>query len=159
MVDVGGQRSERRKWIQCFDDVRAVLFICALSGYDMTLFEDNKTNRFEESLNLFQAICNNKFFVKTSMILFLNKVDLFRDKILSSDRHLRLFFPQYTGPDRDLDTAGQFIRDEFLSRNLNTKKIIFPHFTTATDTENIKVVFKVVIEHIIRENLEAAQLL
>ena len=43
MVDVGGQRSERRKWIQCFDDVRAVLFICALSGYDMTLFEDNKT--------------------------------------------------------------------------------------------------------------------
>ena len=43
MVDVGGQRSERRKWIQCFDDVRAVLFICALSGYDMTLFEDGKT--------------------------------------------------------------------------------------------------------------------
>ena len=43
MVDVGGQRSERRKWIQCFDDVQAILFICALSGYDMTLFEDNKT--------------------------------------------------------------------------------------------------------------------
>ena len=43
VVDVGGQRSERRKWIQCFDDVRAVLFVCALSGYDMTLFEDGKT--------------------------------------------------------------------------------------------------------------------
>ena len=40
---MGGQRSERRKWIQCFDDVRAVLFVCALSGYDMTLFEDGKT--------------------------------------------------------------------------------------------------------------------
>lgn len=45
VVDVGGQRSERRKWIQCFDDVRAVLFVCALSGYDMTLFEDGKTVR------------------------------------------------------------------------------------------------------------------
>ena len=42
-MDVGGQRSERRKWIQCFDDVKAVLFVCALSGYDMTLFEDGKT--------------------------------------------------------------------------------------------------------------------
>jgi len=43
LVDVGGQRSERRKWIQCFDDVRAVLFVAALSGYDMTLFEDGTT--------------------------------------------------------------------------------------------------------------------
>ena len=43
IVDVGGARSERRKWIQCFNDVRAVLFVCALSGYDRTLFEDGKT--------------------------------------------------------------------------------------------------------------------
>ncbi len=50
VVDVGGQRSERRKWIQCFDDVRAVLFVCALSGYDMTLFEDGKTVRLYGTL-------------------------------------------------------------------------------------------------------------
>ena len=41
MFDVGGQRSQRQKWIQCFDDVRAVLFVTALSGYDMTLLEDS----------------------------------------------------------------------------------------------------------------------
>ncbi|XP_041077526.1 guanine nucleotide-binding protein G(o) subunit alpha-like [Polyodon spathula] len=40
MYDVGGQRTERRKWIGCFEEVRAVLFVVALSGYDMTLIED-----------------------------------------------------------------------------------------------------------------------
>ena len=47
LVDVGGQRSERRKWIQCFDDVKAVLFVAALSGYDMTLFEDGTTVSYQ----------------------------------------------------------------------------------------------------------------
>jgi len=37
---VGGQRSERKKWIKCFDDVKAVLFIVNLGGYNSVLFED-----------------------------------------------------------------------------------------------------------------------
>ena len=43
IVDVGGVRSERRKWIHGFDDVKAVLFVAVLSGYDMTLNEDGTT--------------------------------------------------------------------------------------------------------------------
>ena len=159
VVDVGGQRSERRKWIHCFDDVRAILFVCALNGYDMTLFEDGKTNRLEESLKLFQTVCNNNFFIRKTIILFLNKMDLFRDKIQNSDCHLWLYFPQYTGPDRDIDSASRFIETEFMERNLYKSKIIYPHFTTATDTSNIKVVLKVVLDTIIRENLETANLL
>ena len=40
MVDVGGQRSERKKWIHCFDNVTAILFVVAISGYDQCLAED-----------------------------------------------------------------------------------------------------------------------
>ena len=40
MVDVGGQKSERRKWIHCFQDVTSILFLVSLSGYDQCLIED-----------------------------------------------------------------------------------------------------------------------
>ena len=158
LFDIGGQRTERRKWLHCFDDVKAVLFVASLSGYDMTLTEDGTTNRIEESLNLFQAICVNKFFAHSSFILFLNKFDLFTEKINNTKHHLRLFFPRYCGPDHDVSAAKEFISSQFLARNLDRNKIIYPHFTTATDTSNIKVVFKVVLEKIISERMGGTRL-
>jgi len=74
VFDVGGQRSERRKWIHLFDGVNAIIFLTAISEFDQVLFEDGKTNRMSESLKLFDMICNCQFFANTSMILFLNKV-------------------------------------------------------------------------------------
>jgi hypothetical protein len=55
---VGGQRNERRKWIHCFDDVTAVIFVAAISEYDQVLYEDPTQNRLMEALNLFDEICN-----------------------------------------------------------------------------------------------------
>ena len=40
MFDVGGQRSERKKWIHCFENVTCLLFLVAISGYDQCLVED-----------------------------------------------------------------------------------------------------------------------
>lgn len=45
MVDVGGQKSERRKWIHCFQDVTSILFLVSLSGYDQCLVEDRDAVR------------------------------------------------------------------------------------------------------------------
>merc|ERR1711893_494865 len=98
MVDVGGQRSERRKWIHCFDDVTAIIFCTALSAYDLVLAEDEEVNRMHESMKLFDSICNNKWFTETSIILFLNKKDLFEEKIAHSP--LTICFPEYTGPNK-----------------------------------------------------------
>lgn len=46
MMDVGGQRSERKKWIHCFEGVQCLLFMVALSGYDQCLVEDQNAVRF-----------------------------------------------------------------------------------------------------------------
>ncbi|EGD76410.1 guanine nucleotide-binding protein G(o) subunit alpha [Salpingoeca rosetta] len=156
MFDVGGQRSERRKWIQCFDDVTAVIFVAALSGYDMKLYEDQETNRIHESLTLFDAICNNKFFLNTAMILFLNKTDLFSQKIARTP--LSQYFPEYDGPPNDAAAARKFILSKFLALNRNPKKTIYEHFTCATDTSNIRHVFDSVSDIIIERNLNQAGL-
>ena len=56
MVDVGGQRSERRKWIHCFENVTSIIFLVALSEYDQILFEsDNEVCQvdFQTYTNVF----------------------------------------------------------------------------------------------------------
>jgi guanine nucleotide-binding protein subunit alpha len=95
VVDVGGQRSERKKWIYCFEDVDTILFLVAISEYDQCLFEAPTVNRMVEAINLFESICKSKWFSRTSIILFLNKTDLFRQKLATSP--MDTYFPDYTG--------------------------------------------------------------
>jgi len=153
MVDVGGQRSERKKWMHCFQEVTAVIFCVALSEYDLKLQEDDQTNRMHESLKLFKEICNSKWFVETSMILFLNKRDIFEEKIKRVD--LTVCFPEYSGG-KDYNKASQYIQERFLAQNENPSKIVYPHITCATDTGNITVVFNAVKDIILRKALDSA---
>uniref|UniRef100_A0A4W3JXS9 Guanine nucleotide binding protein (G protein) alpha v1 n=1 Tax=Callorhinchus milii TaxID=7868 RepID=A0A4W3JXS9_CALMI len=166
MYDVGGQRTERRKWIGCFEEVRAVLYVAALSGYDMTLLEELTLDSGRAGGGLFNLSRSFLFsfifvfFTKNRFqILFLNKIDLFQEKILHSERHLRLYFSEYRGADCDVDAGARFVANQFLSLNRNVAKLVYHHFTTATDTSNVQVVFQVVMDTIIKENLEAVSLL
>jgi hypothetical protein len=61
----------------------------------MRLREDPNVNRMHESLNLFKNIINNEFLKDKTIILLLNNVDLFRNKIERID--LKLCFPDYAG--------------------------------------------------------------
>eukprot|EP01137_Pigoraptor_chileana_P032335 Opistho-2@21552 len=151
MFDVGGQRSERKKWIHCFENVTAIIFCAALSGYDQMLAEDETTNRMHESVKLFDSICNSKWFLKTSIILFLNKTDLFTEKIPKVP--LTICFPEYTGPTADVEAAKDFIKKKFEEMNRSNQKQIYTHFTCATDTNNIKFVFAAITDIIIQNNL------
>jgi len=149
MVDVGGQRSERRKWIHCFDCVTAILFCAALSGYDQTLREDNSQNRMAEAILLFDEVANSSWFKENAVILFLNKTDLFDEKIKKVP--LSVFFKEYTDGS-DVDKAKQYIKERFLERVRHDA--VYTHFTCALNTKNIEFVIKSTKDTLLRETLE-----
>jgi len=150
LIDVGGQRSERKKWIHCFEDVTAIIFCVALSAYDLLLAEDEETNRMHESMRLFDSICNNTWFRSTSMILFLNKTDLFKNKVEKCP--LTICFPDYTG-ENNFDQAATYIQVQFENLNRHPEKMIYTHFTCATDTTNVQFVFDAVSDVILTKVL------
>eukprot|EP01084_Bolivina_argentea_P010867 20280_1 len=77
IFDFAGAKSARKKWKHRFENATAVIFVASLSCYDEVMIEDEYVNSMVDSLQLFDNICNNKWFEKTLMILFLNKKDLF----------------------------------------------------------------------------------
>ncbi|XP_070495337.1 guanine nucleotide-binding protein G(q) subunit alpha-like [Chironomus tepperi] len=151
IVDVGGQRSERKKWIHCFENVTSIIFVSALSEYDQVLFESNNVNRMEESMALFKTIITSNWFQESSILLFLNKKDLLEEKIKFS--HLDDYFPEYYGPREDAIAARNFILKMFVNLNPDEDKTIYSHFTCATDTENIKFVSTAVKDTILQRNI------
>ena len=146
------QRNERKKWIHCFEGVTAVIFVAAISEYDQKLFEDASTNRMIEALDLFEDICNNAFFVKSSLILFLNKRDLFEEKMKT--KNIRDYFTDFDGPDQDYEAGCKYFVGKFMAKNKTPDRTIYHHITCATDTRNVKVVFDACKDIILRENLK-----
>merc|ERR1711874_386331 len=165
-VDVGGQRTQRQKWFQCFESVTAILFLASTSEYDQVLLEDRRTNRLEESRKIFDTIVNNKIFSLISVILFLNKMDLLSTKVPYSDiskyfedfsdvNLVREYAPTFNAEWRDIEDVKKFILFYFLSARRIRQKPLYHHFTTAVDTNNISIVFRDVKDTILKKNLDA----
>ena len=102
-------------------------------------------------MRLFESICNSRYFIQTSMILFLNKKDLFAEKI--KHKSIRLLFPDYNGGS-DCETQVEYIKSKFLSAQgefgaaAASEKIIYVHQTCATDTRQVHVVIDSVLDTI-----------
>ncbi|KAI2658497.1 Guanine nucleotide-binding protein subunit alpha-13 [Labeo rohita] len=153
MVDVGGQRSERKRWFECFDSVTSILFLVSSSEYDQVLMEDRLTNRLTESLNIFETIVNNRVFANVSIILFLNKTDLLEEKV--KNVNIKDYFPEFTGDPHNLQDVQKFLVDCFRNkRREQQQKPLYHHFTTAINTENIRLVFRDVKDTILHDNLK-----
>ncbi|KAH8369995.1 hypothetical protein KR093_001789, partial [Drosophila rubida] len=154
MVDVGGQRTERRKWIHCFENVNLIIFMSAICEYDtFKLEDDHNINLLEESKALFKTIFNYQWFERSAFVLFLNKIDLLEEQIKKSHlvdyypkygdgerNHLNMFLVLYddqnlfyiiVGPKGDAKSAREFILKMFLNFDTDRDKDIYSHFTCA----------------------------
>jgi guanine nucleotide-binding protein subunit alpha len=126
--------------------------MAALSGYDQCLVEDVNANQMHEALMLFESLVNGEWFRDKPIILFLNKIDLFREKLPISP--LSTHFPDYTGKNGDEEASKQFFANKFRSINRNSNREIYIHFTNATDTNLLKKTMEDVQDILIQKNLQ-----
>ncbi|CAH1762088.1 9579_t:CDS:2 [Entrophospora sp. SA101] len=156
IFDVGGHRSQRQFWAPYFEDVDAIIFMAAISAYDQKLKEDDSVNRIRDSITLFKKTCNNDLFTKTGIILFLNKIDILKQKLAISQ--VKKHFPGYKG-DNKYDSVSAYFKKLFLECKKNEKQNIYIHFTHATDTEQMRIIVGSIDDLIMRINLEKSGLI
>eukprot|EP01129_Flabellula_baltica_P014673 TRINITY_DN708_c1_g1_i1.p1 TRINITY_DN708_c1_g1~~TRINITY_DN708_c1_g1_i1.p1 ORF type:complete len:371 (+),score=74.58 TRINITY_DN708_c1_g1_i1:31-1113(+) len=157
MVDVGGQRSERRKWLHCFDNVDATIFLCAIDEYNgIYLEEDRETDRFFESLSLFEKLSASTFLSQIPFILFLNKTDLFFEKLesypLSDFPDKFSDFPRFAAKREgtDQEIAMAYFKNKFKKKYAGEGRF-FVYFTCALDENQCSNVFNAIREEVIAE--------
>ncbi|KAM0745917.1 guanine nucleotide-binding protein alpha-1 subunit [Meredithblackwellia eburnea MCA 4105] len=148
--DVGGQRSERRKWAHCFEDVQVLIFIVAISEYNQMLYEDESIPRLKEATTLWDSIANSRWFTRTSIILFLNKIDLFRNKL--ENHKFGDYVLEYQGAN-SYSAVSTYLIQHFHSLYRNPSKELFIHLTCATDSSQTAIVLSAVNEQILRSLL------
>jgi guanine nucleotide-binding protein subunit alpha, other len=105
----------------------------------------------QEALMLFESVLGLPWFRKSSIILFLNKMDLFKEKL--GIKPIRDYFPDYTGADEDFDAAALYFAKKFKSLNRQPTREIYVHYTNATDTNLLKITMASVQDLIIQNNL------
>lgn len=105
-------------------------------------------------MEVFGGMVNHELFQNSPWILFLNKKDIFQDKIKTTD--LSKTFPQYKGG-ADYDEGVEFLKSMYLSQvKTRSPNDIYAHITCALDTEQVKVVFDSVTEFVFKKSAEAA---
>jgi len=152
MYDIGGQRSERKKWPKIFNKIGTVIFMCALNEYDMVLEEANKKNRLHESLKIWEKLTKSQHFYEASFVLLFNKCDIFEKKI--QNKPLNKVFTNFdefaksqSSTMTEYDKSWKYIEDLFRKRFHGS--VPFDTLVlNSTDKENFSAAWTKVIENI-----------
>ncbi|KAL9080166.1 MAG: hypothetical protein Q9157_001011 [Trypethelium eluteriae] len=152
------QKPERKQW-------RAIIFtnlvnafqvlLSAMSEHEIEFENPENINQMQEALMLFESIANSKYFERSALILFLNKIDLFREKLVSGQSSVKTHFPDYTGSDTDTKAAQEFFAEKFRNLLRQPNKDVYVHYTNATDTDLLKKTMASVQDMIVQRNLNA----
>ena len=135
---------QRKKWIHCFDMVKAIIFVASLSDYDKNLWEDKTSNCGVETLKLWEEMLATACFAKTSFILFLNKMDLLEQKIARVPLNVCPAFKNYKG-ENTYKAASKAILKKCtkLHKKSPNSEELFHHFTCATNTDNVRTIMDI----------------
>ncbi|KAI0328348.1 G-protein alpha subunit [Cubamyces sp. BRFM 1775] len=155
LYDVGGARGQRHAWVPYFDDATAIIFLAPISAFDQYLEEDPRTNRIDDSLQLFTAICSNKLLANAALVLMLNKTDLLRQK-LEAGIKVRKYISSYGDRPNDFEEVSEYFRAHFIQvhrRKDISHRPLFLHFTSMLDIKATQSIIINVGEAIMRSHL------
>jgi len=155
VYDFGGSRSQRLKWAAFFDNVDLMIYIFAISAYDQNLLEDPSVNRLKDAEQLFKQLSRNKILWHKNIVIFFNKIDIFKKKLPFSP--VSKYYPDYTGTD-DYAEAATFFAKKFMKLNANKNRTVSTHLTWATDTRHCSTIIKLTIQSLQQYALSSAGL-
>jgi len=155
LYDVGGARGQRQAWIPYFDDATAIIFLAPISAFDQYLDEDPRTNRIDDSLQLFTAICTSELLKKAHLVLLLNKTDLLKKKLATGTK-VRKYITSYGDRENTFEEASDYFRAHFVQIHRKkdpAKRTLFVHFTSMLDIKATQSIIANVGEVILRQHI------
>lgn len=160
IFDVGGHRSQRAAWVPYFDDMDSIIFLAPISCFDQTLAEAPKINRLADSVTIWSEVSAHKLLENTNLILFLNKVDIFRAKLAAGTK-LADYIVSYGKRANDFESTTTYLRKKFsdiLKDKSPLPRVFYSHFTTVTDPKSTRYILANLKEIFIREHLAQTDL-
>jgi guanine nucleotide-binding protein G(i) subunit alpha len=116
-----------------------MIFVASLSEFNQRCYEDDVTNRMLESLELFDELVNGDYFKDKQIFLFLNKLDIFTQKISKKD--LCKLFSEYEGG-KDVEAALEFIQNKYRNVVQNNSERLYIQIINAMDEDSVINAFK-----------------
>ncbi|KAI0084041.1 G-protein alpha subunit [Irpex rosettiformis] len=160
LYDVGGARGQRHTWVPYFDDASAIIFMAPVSAFDQYLEEDPRTNRIDDSLQLFTNICSHRLLKHAHLVLFLNKTDVLQAKIARGVR-VNKYITSYGDRPNEFDSVVNYFRAHFTQvhkRNNESMRVLYTHLTSVVDKKATHSVITNVRDSIFRVYLQSAAL-